>query len=325
MTASSSSFDGQHFIDRLTFFHGVLRLSGWVYAPQIASLSLALPNGTEISLRSFGQPSPDLVPHFGAKATHARFDEHVKLDVGVDQVAFARLIVHRDSGLRQEIRNLGQPEGDPAHALNREFRRRLADLPHDGNRRLLEIGSRARSGIVRHDYLPSNWEYSGFDVLDGPNVDVVGDAHALSAHYPRAQFDAVMAISVVEHLLMPWKVVIELNRVLKLGALGLFMTHQCWPLHDQPWDFLRFSDQSWKALFNSATGFEILAAHMGEPACIVPLKCHPATAFGEFPGGYLASSVLFRKTRETALDWPVSVQEVLDTAYPEGTVARPDT
>ena len=51
-------------------------------------------------------------------------------------------------------------------------------------------------------------------------MDVVGDAHTLSRHYPDAAFDAVMAFSVLEHLLMPWKLVIELNRVLKPGGIG---------------------------------------------------------------------------------------------------------
>lgn len=323
-------FDGAHAIDYFTFFHGVLRLAGWAHVPEgtgaaITSLALAVPGAPLLELASFGAPSPDLLPHFGAAAAQARFDERLKLALPVETVLAARLIVRRADGRCQQIRGLGLPTGDPAHVLAAAFRERLAGLGsrQGEERRFLEIGSRARSGIVRRDHVPAGWAYSGFDVLAGPNVDVVGDAHALSSHYPRAHFDAVMAISVLEHLLMPWKVVIELNRVLKPGALGLFMTHQCWPLHDQPWDFLRFSDQAWKALLNPATGFEIVAAGMGEPACIVPLKCHPATAFGEAPGGYLASAVLFRKVGDTALDWPVSVSEVLDTAYPAGTTARP--
>ena len=45
--------------------------------------------------------------------------------------------------------------------------------------------------------------YVGFDIARGPNVDVVGDAHELSRHFPADHFDAVFALSVFEHLAMP--------------------------------------------------------------------------------------------------------------------------
>jgi hypothetical protein len=109
--------------------------------------------------------------------------------------------------------------------------------------------------------------------------------------------------------------------VLKTGALGVFTTHQTWPLHDQPWDFWRFSDTAWMALLNPATGFEIIAAKMGEPAYVVAAKCHPATAFGDSPAAALASAVLFRKVRGTTLDWPVEPKMITETMYPPQTTA----
>jgi Methyltransferase domain len=137
--------------------------------------------------------------------------------------------------------------------------------------------------------------------------------------FPPNSFDAVMAFSVLEHLLMPWKFVIELNRVLKKGAVGLFTTHQCWPLHDQPWDFWRFSDKAWDGLLNSATGFLIVEAEMGEPAFVVAQRCHPVTNFGDAQGGFLSSSVIFKKISDTSLEWPVKLAEVTTTTYPGAT------
>ena len=186
---------------------------------------------------------------------------------------------------------------------------------------MLEIGARARSGFVRRDWASAGWSYSGFDIVAGPNVGVVGDAHALSRHYAAEEFDAVMALSVLEHLLMPWKFVIELNRVLKPGAIGLFTTHQCWPIHDRPWDFWRFSDTAWSGLLNAATGFEIIAARMGEPAFLVAQRCSVATAFSERSAGALASFVLFRKIGPTRLEWPVELNDILDTHYPQDAAA----
>jgi 2-polyprenyl-3-methyl-5-hydroxy-6-metoxy-1,4-benzoquinol methylase len=145
----------------------------------------------------------------------------------------------------------------------------------------------------------------------------------LSKFYPGGYFDAVIAFSVLEHLLMPWKVMIEMNRVMKQGAIGIFTTHQCWPLHDQPWDFWRFSEHSWNALLNKPLGFEILEIRMDEPAYIVAARCHPVTAFAEEPESFLSSAVIFRKVANTTLEWPVELADVTSTHYPAATTTLP--
>jgi len=181
----------------------------------------------------------------------------------------------------------------------------------------------ARSAVTRRDFVPDSWGYQGMDIIAGPNVDIVGDAHELSSMFPQQRFDAVMAFSVLEHLLMPWKFILELNHILNDGAIGIFTTHQCWPLHDQPWDFWRFSDRAWAGLLNHETGFEIIEASMGEPAFVVAQRCHPVTNFGLQQGGYLASNVLFRKIGPTRLNWPVRLHDIVQTGYPEGELAEP--
>src|SRR6266446_636421 len=65
---------------------------------------------------------------------------------------------------------------------------------------VLELGARARSGISRRD-LFKDLNYTGFDIKDGENVDVVGDAHRLTSMFERGQFDFAYSISVFEHLL----------------------------------------------------------------------------------------------------------------------------
>ncbi len=122
---------------------------------------------------------------------------------------------------------------------------------------------------------------------------------------------------------MPWKVAIELNRIMELGGVGFFITHLCWPLHDQPWDFWRFSSDAWSSIFNRATGFEIIEAAMGEPAFVVANCCHAATNFAEYPAGFLASSVLFRKIGETNLSWDVDIDDVLSNSYPDVVTKAP--
>ena len=230
----------------------------------------------------------------------------------------AFLVVVLQSGKVVRIGNLSVPVGQAAAEMQGAFRRSLATR---STGTLLEIGSRSRSGVTRRDMTPAGWTYVGLDVMAGPNVDIVGDAHELSSIFAANSFDAVMSFSVLEHLLMPWRFVVELNRILKVGAIGLFTTHQTWPVHDAPWDFWRFSDKAWAGLLNPATGYKIHSANMGEPAFVVAQRCHAITNFGTEQHGYLSSNVIFEKTAETKLDWPVSLQDVLTSAYPPGEIS----
>jgi len=183
---------------------------------------------------------------------------------------------------------------------------------------VLEIGSRARSGITRRHLFPADCRYTGFDILAGENVDVVGDAHALSRCLPRDHFDFVFSVSVWEHLAMPWLVSLELNRVMKTGGLAMINTHQSWPVHEEPWDYFRFSDFAWPTLFNAATGFEIVARGMGQRCVMAANLFSPALHANRIDWHYgcLATRVVVRKTGPTTLAWPVDPALVSEGHYP---------
>jgi hypothetical protein len=115
---------------------------------------------------------------------------------------------------------------------------------------------------------------------------------------------------------MPWKVAIELNRVMKTGALGFIVAPGAWPAHEEPWDYWRYSAHSFAALFNRATGFEIIETQQGEQATLVSQRVHAAVNFASSSVCHLVSAVLFRKIGTTSLDWPVSLSDVVQTRYP---------
>lgn len=183
--------------------------------------------------------------------------------------------------------------------------------------RLLEIGSRARSGNVQTASFPRA-EYVGFDVVAGENVQVVGDAHELSSHFPPGHFDAALAVSVFEHLAMPWKVVLELNRVLKPGGLVCVFTHPTYPPHDRPWDFWRYNAQAFDVLFSPPMGFELVACAEGLRCAVVPFAREPALVGLWREPAFLAVTALARKTAapDARLRWDVPLREVLSTRYP---------
>ncbi len=307
-----------HFnIDKFVLFLGTVHLAGWVFAEKLALLDIHfVAEGMEpIRLTKTHLASPDVRAVHGDAASHARFDERWITDASADVLVRGKLRIRFSNNTEFEIDQLGNRANhrDPAHLLLGTFQSLLQSRPVG---RLLEIGSRARSGITRRHLAPKGWDYTGVDILDGENVDVVGDVHRLSDLFPANNFQAVMSFSVFEHVLMPWKAAVEINRILDVGGVGFLFTHQTWPMHDQPWDFWRFSAESWRALFNSRTGFAIIDAAVGEPAYVVANLCHPATNFGPVPAGFLASAVLFQKTSETDLDWAVALDEVVQDFYP---------
>jgi len=306
-------------IDRFSVFEGYVHIAGWVFArdARVTAVYLCFPRGAKFRLETYGLDSRDVANDHGSEAAQVRFDEGFLARQPQTDVPAAWLEVHVAGRDPVGIAHLGQvPANDPVTRLHARFSSMLKDLPPGD---FLEVGSRARSGIVRRHLVPEPWAYTGLDVIAGENVDVVGDAHKLSRLFAPHRFGAVAAFSVVEHLLMPWKFAVELNKVLQVGAIGFLSTHQTWPMHDVPWDFWRFSDTAWMALFNRATGFEIVEAALGEPAIVIAAHCHAATNFGPPSASFLASSVIFRKIAETSLDWPVEIEDVTSTRYPKTT------
>ncbi|MBD5780540.1 class I SAM-dependent methyltransferase [Pelagicoccus sp. NFK12] len=182
--------------------------------------------------------------------------------------------------------------------------------------KVVELGSRARSGVVRKSQFGLQNEYVGFDIRKGPNVDVVGDIHELSKFFEPNSIDAIAALSVIEHVAMPWKAAIEINKVLKRGGKCMLHTHQAWPLHESPYDFWRFSTDTWRALFNKSTGFRILDAACGGEANIHPLIQTKRFDPMEEAIAYTSSSVLVEKISETKLSWEVDLDDIHEGQYP---------
>lgn len=202
-------------------------------------------------------------------------------------------------------------------AVNERFRQAVQHKP-DGT--ILEIGSRARSGHLRKSLFGEGLAHTGVDVMAGEGVDVVADVHFLS-DFVAGPFDFAYSVSTFEHLVMPWQAAAELARVMAPDGLVLTQTHQTWPVHDAPWDFFRFSRDSWKGIFNELTGFEVLATAYGEPALMAGTMQSGSSATRlDFERGYLMSNCLARRIGPPlAPRWaePEALARILEgTRYP---------
>jgi hypothetical protein len=149
---------------------------------------------------------------------------------------------------------------------------------------------------------------------------VIGDAHELSKFFSD-KFDAVFSLAVFEHFAMPWVVAAEINKVLKVGGLTFHTTHFAFPLHERPWDFWRYTDQSFRILFSAPLGFEVIQTAFDTPARIHPDMPRPELMHLPFEPVWIGISVLARKTADidpTKFVWSASVASCLgdDSRYP---------
>jgi hypothetical protein len=302
-------------VERYSFFHETVHLIGHALPDpdEVASLALLLGDGRTFPIERRGLPSPDLTRRYGHRASACRFDELLRVGPDTQSLWPATVVLTLADGRTHNVPIDPAAAEEPSVALMNRFFAMLAQKPAG---HMLEIGSRMRTGALYTGHLPPGWRYTGLDVMEGPNVDVVGDAHQLSRLLPLGTFDAAMSFVVFEHLLMPWKVVLEMNRVMRVGGLGLVMAPQTWPLHEEPCDYFRFSKHAWKALFNRATGFEIIEAVQGTIGYVVAHNFSPAANFGELHTVALMSCVLFRKIGETTLEWPVEMDDIAEDVYP---------
>lgn len=206
---------------------------------------------------------------------------------------------------------------DPYHRLFGEFVARVAGHPQPA---VLELGSRSPSGLPGRARFHGVADYTGIDIHPGDGVDVVADIHRLSSVFPAHRFDFVYSISVFEHLMFPWKAVLEINAVLRPGGHVFVASHPTWPAHELPWDFYRFLHHSATSLFNPATGFELVAVSEGLPARIVSLVKDAATRGNCLSPAHQGIAIIARKIADydrERLRWDLVPADVSDTMYPK--------
>lgn len=302
--------------ESITIFNHTIFIEGWLFGENeiVRQFTIRHPKTRKSLEIPCGLKSDDVAAVFGVKAATARFSCFSDSPFAHAETHELELVIHVGGQchviadfLREALLN---------ESVHRTFGLFMAELAKLNAGCVIEIGSRARSGVTRKQMIPNRLEYIGIDILPGENVDMVLDAHWLADSVPPGSIDAIFCFSVFEHLLMPWKVALEFNRVLKPGGIGFIMTHQAWPIHDAPCDYWRFSDQAWKGLFNAATGFAILDSRMSDPAYLVPKLAYSDRPTGAEANNFMQSAVLFRKTSDTKLEWNVTPRDLGEDVYP---------
>jgi SAM-dependent methyltransferase len=86
-------------------------------------------------------------------------------------------------------------------------------------------------------------------------ADVFADCHQLP--FADGYFDSVICTQVLEHVPEPERVLRETARVLRPGGVLILTAPMVWPLHEEPYDFFRYTRYGLRHLLGSA-GLEVI-------------------------------------------------------------------
>ncbi len=288
-----------------------VHVCGWVHAHAVKVRALSLRVGDRRTDPVPPAPRPDVQSHYPDIA-----DSGFALYLETPPFQPACLDIETDAGtISLPLAPPPLPPPPPSRRVIQPF----IDEMRQRRGRVLEIGARivGPESYARIGEFAPDCHYVGCDIHPAPGVDLVADAHTLSAATGRAAFEGIFSIAVMEHIAEPWRVAAEINRALSQGGLTFHITHHTFPLHETPNDFWRYSDEAMRILFGPARGFEIVDVGMRNPANLVRLFPGRGLADMELTRhhGFVGTWVLARKVAEIPDDAP-------DTATIETLAAR---
>lgn len=130
---------------------------------------------------------------------------------------------------------------------------------------VLEIGSKdyGSTSSLRGIYDRAD-AYTGTDLEEGANVDVVCDLDKGTEGLAEESFDLALCFSVLEHVARPWIVAENIGRLIKPGGHLCLSVPWVWRYHPYPDDYYRYSPSAIKVLFPDFEFFDIQLSTMEE-------------------------------------------------------------
>jgi SAM-dependent methyltransferase len=126
---------------------------------------------------------------------------------------------------------------------------------------VLEIGSRMHDPnawwINNRDLAQGKW--TGMDMQSGQNVDVVANVYDMPQEWTN-RFSGVLCCEVLEHMEYPWAALTHMYRILQPEGLIVITVPWCFPKHDFPNDYFRYSTDGLHALLQFAGFAQITTA-----------------------------------------------------------------
>lgn len=124
-------------------------------------------------------------------------------------------------------------------------------LKRENLENILDLGC----GVKPYESLfPLAKRYVGFDIVPGPEVDIVGKNWDLP--FQDNEFDALLTTQVLEHTAHIPETVSEMRRVVKKDGLIFVSAPLTYPEHEPPYDYFRFTRYGLREIFRE---FEVVS------------------------------------------------------------------
>ena len=117
------------------------------------------------------------------------------------------------------------------------------------NSTVLLIGSGTIGSGLKSLYKDENINLIAFDIYPSKNIQFIADCHKIPLK--DSSIDGVVAQAVLEHVLDPQSVAMEIFRVLKKDGLVYAETPFMQESHEEPYDFTRFTELGHRWLFRN--------------------------------------------------------------------------
>jgi len=152
------------------------------------------------------------------------------------------------------------------HESSMENMRRFIDKYLNKNKslKIADIGSReVKGGSYRRLFANQNWLYTGYDIVSGPNVDVVLKHHYTWREITPESVDVAISGQTFEHIEFPWMAIESIYIILKPGGLCCIIAPSNQKIHRYPVDCWRFLPDGFRALARW-TGLDVLECHIDD-------------------------------------------------------------
>ncbi|WP_292927807.1 class I SAM-dependent methyltransferase [Novosphingobium sp. PASSN1] len=174
----------------------------------------------------------------------------------VQRAGASAVVRHVESKtVRQRLRSLVRTRNAVAERVGKDILARLGGRPVDKPGVILVIGSGEVGNGMEEMYRTSDVALIGLDIYVSDSTDVVADAHQIP--FADGTFDAVWIQAVLEHVLDPQMVVDEIWRVLRPDGVVFSSTPFMQQVHEQAYDFARFTRSGHRWLYRR---FDVIEA-----------------------------------------------------------------
>jgi SAM-dependent methyltransferase len=143
--------------------------------------------------------------------------------------------------------------------LGATYHRKIIDKLLDTNRHyyngfVLDIGGRDRGRFNKPKHQVEKWTTA--DIEEKHNPDIVLDVCDMS-QITSESMDVINATELFEHVKNPEKGLRECYRVLKKGGVMILSAPFLFPIHSDPSDFQRWTEEKWRDELKNTLGFQI--------------------------------------------------------------------